>query len=136
MRRSNHEGASRLGHLAPRSRRAREPRAGTRRFPPSPWARGRGGDNRRRRAGSAGVHGPLGLSPAPGWRPAYPEGPTLAFAGRLGVQKSLDVALAALAALPEVTLAIAGDGPERERLERRARGRGPGGRAPFPGGVS
>ena len=64
------------------------------------------------------------------------EGPTLAFAGRLGVQKSLDVALAALAALPEVTLAIAGDGPERERLERRARELALDARAPFLGTVS
>lgn len=48
-------------------------------------------------------------------------GPLLAFAGRLGVQKELGVALEALAACPGVTLVVAGDGPERERLERRAR---------------
>jgi glycosyltransferase involved in cell wall biosynthesis len=49
------------------------------------------------------------------------HGPVLAFAGRLGPQKSLGVALEALAQTPEVTLAIAGDGPERERLERQSR---------------
>jgi glycosyltransferase involved in cell wall biosynthesis len=48
------------------------------------------------------------------------DGPALAFAGRLGIQKSLAVALEALAATPGVLLVIAGDGPERERLERRA----------------
>jgi len=45
------------------------------------------------------------------------EGPTLAFAGRLTAQKSLDVAIAAArrAATP---LVIAGDGPDRAALER------------------
>jgi glycosyltransferase involved in cell wall biosynthesis len=47
-------------------------------------------------------------------------GAVLAFAGRLGPQKGLDVALAALASVPEVTLAIAGDGPDRAALEQRA----------------
>jgi len=64
------------------------------------------------------------------------EGPTLVFAGRLGVQKALGVALDALAAVPGVTLAIAGDGPERERLRRRARELGLDGRARFLGAVS
>ena len=44
--------------------------------------------------------------------------PTLAFAGRLTAQKSLGVALAALASVPEVQLLIAGEGDEREELER------------------
>jgi glycosyltransferase involved in cell wall biosynthesis len=48
------------------------------------------------------------------------NGRTLAFAGRLSAQKSLDVALAALASVEGVTLAIAGDGDRREPLERRA----------------
>ena len=47
-------------------------------------------------------------------------GPLLVFAGRLGVQKELGVALEALAACPGVMLVVAGDGPERGRLERRA----------------
>ncbi len=40
-------------------------------------------------------------------------GPTLAFAGRLGPQKSLEVALEAVAELPDVSLVVAGDGPDR-----------------------
>ena len=47
------------------------------------------------------------------------DGPTLAFAGRLTAQKSLEVALAAAAAA-DVSLVIAGDGDERPRLERIA----------------
>ncbi len=63
------------------------------------------------------------------------SGPTLAFAGRLGPQKSLDVALEAVAELPDVTLVVAGDGPDRGALERRARELGVDGRARFLGSV-
>src|SRR5204862_1608395 len=45
------------------------------------------------------------------------NGPTLAFAGRLPAQKSLEVALAAVAANENVSLAIAGEGDERPRLQ-------------------
>jgi glycosyltransferase involved in cell wall biosynthesis len=48
------------------------------------------------------------------------DGPTLAFAGRLTAQKSLEVAFEAVAANEGVTLLVAGDGPERARLERVA----------------
>jgi glycosyltransferase involved in cell wall biosynthesis len=48
------------------------------------------------------------------------EGPTLVFAGRLTAQKALDVAFDAVARVAGVTLAVVGDGPERERLERSA----------------
>ena len=48
------------------------------------------------------------------------SGPTLVFAGRLTVQKSLGNALEALAANEGVTLLLAGDGDERASLERRA----------------
>ena len=48
------------------------------------------------------------------------EGPTLVFAGRLTRQKSLDVGLEALALSDGITLLIAGDGPDRDDLERRA----------------
>ena len=48
------------------------------------------------------------------------DGPTLAFAGRLTAQKSLEVALAAVAANAGVSLLIAGDGDERARLESLA----------------
>jgi glycosyltransferase involved in cell wall biosynthesis len=46
--------------------------------------------------------------------------PVLAFAGRLTAQKDLGVALAALRELPDVRLLLAGDGPERARLESEA----------------
>lgn len=62
-------------------------------------------------------------------------GPTLAFAGRLGPQKSLEVALEAVAELPDVSLVVAGDGPDRGILERRARELGVDGRARFLGSV-
>ncbi len=48
-------------------------------------------------------------------------GPTLVFAGRLAPQKSLDVALRALAECEGVDLVLAGDGPERPGLEALAR---------------
>jgi glycosyltransferase involved in cell wall biosynthesis len=48
------------------------------------------------------------------------EGPTLVFAGRLTAQKSLDVGLEALALSEGIMLVIAGEGPDREKLERRA----------------
>ncbi len=44
-------------------------------------------------------------------------GDTLAFAGRLTAQKSLDVMIAAIAACPGVTLLVAGDGEEAGSLE-------------------
>ena len=47
------------------------------------------------------------------------DGPTLAFAGRLTGQKSVGVALAAVAAVDGVSLVVLGDGPERPSLERR-----------------
>ena len=47
------------------------------------------------------------------------SGPTLAFAGRLTAQKSLGVALEAVAANDGVVLLIAGEGDERAPLERR-----------------
>lgn len=48
------------------------------------------------------------------------DGPTLAFAGRLSAAKALDVAFGALAAVDDVALVVAGDGPEREPLGRLA----------------
>jgi glycosyltransferase involved in cell wall biosynthesis len=48
------------------------------------------------------------------------EGPTLAFAGRLGPQKALEVGIAAVDAVDGVSLVIAGDGEDRERLEASA----------------
>lgn len=48
------------------------------------------------------------------------NGPTLVFAGRLTAQKSLDLALEALAQADGVALVIAGEGPDRPALEARA----------------
>jgi len=65
-------------------------------------------------------------NPAPVTLPSQPrdelrrrlgvEGDTLAFAGRLTAQKSLSVLLDAVAATPDVSLIVAGDGEEREKL--------------------
>ena len=60
-------------------------------------------------------------------------GPTLVFAGRLVPQKSLDVALEAVRLDGDVTLVLAGDGPERARLEARAAELALGERARFLG---
>jgi glycosyltransferase involved in cell wall biosynthesis len=62
-------------------------------------------------------------------------GKTLLFAGRLGPQKALGVALQALVDVPDVALAVAGDGPERSTLERRVDELGLGGRVSFLGSV-
>jgi glycosyltransferase involved in cell wall biosynthesis len=67
-------------------------------------------------------------SPAPHELPARSElkrrlglnGATLAFAGRLTAQKSLAVAVEAVARADGVALVVAGEGPDREPLERLA----------------
>ena len=61
------------------------------------------------------------------------DGRLLAFAGRLGRQKALDVGLAAVAKVDGVSLLLAGDGPERGELEARAADLGLEGRARFLG---
>ena len=61
--------------------------------------------------------------------------PVLAFAGRLGPAKALNVALAALVEVEEATLLLAGDGPERESLESLAAELGIGERVRFLGAV-
>ena len=48
------------------------------------------------------------------------DGPLLAFAGRIGRQKSLEVGLEAVGRVAGVSLLVAGDGPEREAMERLA----------------
>ncbi len=92
---------------------------------------------------------PIGVSVLPNPAPELPllpsrdvvraelglDGALLAFAGRLGPQKALGIALEAVAEVPGVTLAIAGDGPDRKALERRARELGLDGRARFLGSV-
>lgn len=61
------------------------------------------------------------------------NGPVLAFAGRLGRQKAVETALEAIARVEGVSLLLAGDGPERALLERRAAELGLGARARFLG---
>jgi glycosyltransferase involved in cell wall biosynthesis len=60
-------------------------------------------------------------------------GPMLACAGRLMAAKALDVGLEAVSRVPDVTLLVAGDGPDRAELEQAAEGLGLGGRARFLG---
>jgi glycosyltransferase involved in cell wall biosynthesis len=61
------------------------------------------------------------------------NGATLAFAGRLTAQKSLGRALEAVAGADDVELVIAGEGPDREPLERQATALGIAGRVRFLG---
>jgi glycosyltransferase involved in cell wall biosynthesis len=61
------------------------------------------------------------------------EGPMLAFAGRITKQKSLGVAVAALAGVEDVSLLIAGDGPDLPDVRRRAAELGLDGRVRFLG---
>ena len=63
------------------------------------------------------------------------ERPLLAFAGRMTAPKALGVALEAVAKVPEVELALAGDGDERAALEARAHELGLDGRVRFLGSV-
>lgn len=84
---------------------------------------------------------PNPVPPVPDGLPAREEarrrlglnGATLAFAGRLTRQKSLEVALEALARTDGVSLVVAGDGDERQALERRAGELGLSGRVRFLG---
>jgi glycosyltransferase involved in cell wall biosynthesis len=48
------------------------------------------------------------------------DAPRFVFAGRLTAQKSLEVAMTAVARIPGASLVIAGDGPDRAALERAA----------------
>jgi glycosyltransferase involved in cell wall biosynthesis len=64
------------------------------------------------------------------------NGATLAFAGRLTAQKSLERALEAVAHAHGVRLVIAGEGPEREPLQARAGDLGIGHRVTFLGAQS
>jgi glycosyltransferase involved in cell wall biosynthesis len=63
------------------------------------------------------------------------ERPLLAFAGRMTAPKALGVALEAMAQVPEVELALAGDGDERVALEARAHELGLDGRVRFLGSL-
>ena len=61
------------------------------------------------------------------------NGATVAFAGRLTAQKSLERALEAVAAAEGVSLVLAGEGPDREPLEAKARALGIADRVRFLG---
>ena len=61
------------------------------------------------------------------------NGATIAFAGRLTAQKSLDRALAAVAAADGVSFVVAGEGPDRPSLEAKAHELGIDGRVRFLG---
>ena len=65
------------------------------------------------------LHLPYLLPPSAFERPAVARGRAVVYAGRLAVEKGVDVLLRAAAAA-RVQLWIAGDGPERGRLERLA----------------
>jgi glycosyltransferase involved in cell wall biosynthesis len=52
--------------------------------------------------------------------PRLAEGPVVGAVGRLSPEKGFDLAVHALRALPETTLVLVGDGPERGRLEQLA----------------
>lgn len=71
-------------------------------------------------------------------RPPLADPPTVAFAGRLTPEKGADVLVRAFAeaAVPGARLLIAGEGPERPRLERLAREAGLDGRVAFLGRVA
>jgi glycosyltransferase involved in cell wall biosynthesis len=63
------------------------------------------------------------------------DGNVLVFAGRLGPQKALGVLLQALRDVPDASLVVAGDGPERGALEVRVGQLGLDGRVSFRGAV-
>jgi len=60
-------------------------------------------------------------------------GPTLGFAGRLMAAKALDVGLDAVALVPDVSLAVVGEGPDGEALRERSAALGLDGRVSFLG---
>ena len=78
----------------------------------------------------------LAPPPAPlAFRTAPSEGFILSV-NRLDRAKRIDLLIEAAALAPDVRIVIAGDGPDRERLEKLARDRGVDGRASFTGRVS
>jgi glycosyltransferase involved in cell wall biosynthesis len=74
-------------------------------------------------------------NPVPALRASDPveEAATFVFAGRLTAAKALGTALEALARVEGPSLAVVGDGEERESLERKARELGLNGRVEFLG---
>jgi len=75
---------------------------------------------------SAGLRAQLG---------AQDDAPLALVVSRLGVEKNVDLALAALSFFPELRLAVVGEGPHREALEERARRLGVHPRVRFAGAL-
>jgi glycosyltransferase involved in cell wall biosynthesis len=63
------------------------------------------------------------------------ESPLALVVSRLGAEKNLELAIDAVARLPDVRLAIVGDGPHRAELEERARRLGIADRVRFTGAL-
>lgn len=63
------------------------------------------------------------------------SGPTFVFAGRLAPQKNLPLAIAALARLPQGSLVVIGDGPERANVTEAIRREGMEGRVSVRGAL-
>jgi glycosyltransferase involved in cell wall biosynthesis len=61
------------------------------------------------------------------------DGPLLISIGHLNARKGQDIAIAALEVVPNATLLLAGDGPERSKLEQQAAAGGLSGRVRFLG---
>jgi len=75
--------------------------------------------------------------PAAGRNKGCAQTPVLLSVGRLEKYKNVDLVIDAFAAMQdEATLVIVGDGPDRARLERRARATGPGSPIHFTGRVA
>ncbi len=68
-------------------------------------------------------------------RPRVTDGPVVGYVGRLAPEKGLDVLLRAIRTLPDVTVVLVGDGPDRPRLERLGRELGVSDRVCMPGWV-
>jgi glycosyltransferase involved in cell wall biosynthesis len=99
-----------------------------------------------------GVHAPIAVVPsaidverfAAGRRSALvrarlgaaDDAPLALVVSRLGMEKNVELALDALARVPELRLAVVGEGPHREALEERARRLGVAGRVRFTGALA
>jgi len=89
--------------------------------------------NYRLRAGSIRVI-PCAVSPRPATAPkSFGPGPIVGAVTRLSPEKGVDVVVRALAAMPEVTFVVVGDGGDRPELDRLAHELGRGERTHFFG---
>jgi 1,2-diacylglycerol 3-alpha-glucosyltransferase len=66
---------------------------------------------------------------------ARADEPLVLVVSRLGMEKNVELAIDALARLPDLRLAVVGEGPYREELEERARRAGVGERVRFTGAL-